>query len=197
MRAALIEASFEILAEAGLAGFSVAKVAKLVGVSSGAPYRHFGDRDALLNAVAEQASLEAVERIGTAVEAAGADPILRLSACAGAYVGYVITRGPAIDAIFAADLQREREGRLNTASQAALGMLRGLVSAAGGADSDTQFEQYLAMVNGYVALYEAGFFHATHYNAENIAAHAAHAVATLAAGWRSMPGLSPNPTASS
>ena len=42
LRAELIEASFDLLAEHGLGDFSVAKVARAVGVSTASPYRHFG-----------------------------------------------------------------------------------------------------------------------------------------------------------
>jgi AcrR family transcriptional regulator len=70
LRAALIEASFDLLAESGLAAFSVAQVARRLGVSTAAPYRHFPDRDHLVAAVAAQAAAELRERfVGAAEEA--------------------------------------------------------------------------------------------------------------------------------
>ena len=52
LRAALVRAARELIAERGAAEFSVAEVARRCGVSSAAPYRHFTDRNALLAAVA-------------------------------------------------------------------------------------------------------------------------------------------------
>ena len=50
LRRELIESTLEIVGEVGVRGFSVAEAARRTGVSSGAPFRHFADRDALLAA---------------------------------------------------------------------------------------------------------------------------------------------------
>ncbi len=50
--AALIRAGTEILERFGLEQFSLRTVARQVGVSASAPYRHFADRQALLRAIA-------------------------------------------------------------------------------------------------------------------------------------------------
>ncbi len=52
LRNALITASIEVLDREGLAALTMAKVARQAGVSSGAPYKHFKDRQALLQAIA-------------------------------------------------------------------------------------------------------------------------------------------------
>ncbi|MGW4569396.1 TetR/AcrR family transcriptional regulator, partial [Streptomyces sp. NPDC004561] len=44
LRAALVQEAMALLAADGLAGFSVAKLARRLGVSSASPYRHFPDR---------------------------------------------------------------------------------------------------------------------------------------------------------
>lgn len=54
LRRALLEAALELVAERGPAGFTLREAARRVGVSHAAPYRHFADRDALLQAVAEE-----------------------------------------------------------------------------------------------------------------------------------------------
>ncbi|SDC17910.1 TetR/AcrR family transcriptional regulator [Actinokineospora iranica] len=54
LRAALTEAALDMLDEGGLARVTVREVARRVGVSPGAPFRHFADRQALLTAVAER-----------------------------------------------------------------------------------------------------------------------------------------------
>ncbi|WP_454367764.1 helix-turn-helix domain-containing protein [Streptomyces ambofaciens] len=54
LRSALIAESFVLLSEKGLAGFSVAELARRLKVSTAAPYRHFRNREALLAVVAAQ-----------------------------------------------------------------------------------------------------------------------------------------------
>ena len=52
LREALIDASLRLIEETRVEKFSVAHAARAAGVSSGAPYRHFTDRDDLLDHVA-------------------------------------------------------------------------------------------------------------------------------------------------
>jgi AcrR family transcriptional regulator len=52
----------------GLGGFSLAAVARSLGVSSGAPYHHFKDADEVLRCVAEQAFAHVLEGVTSAVE---------------------------------------------------------------------------------------------------------------------------------
>src|SRR5262245_2808294 len=56
LRQALIDSTIELVGERGIDGFSVAEAARLAGVSPGAPYRHFPDRDALLAAASSAAT---------------------------------------------------------------------------------------------------------------------------------------------
>src|SRR4051812_37531896 len=52
LRRALVEAAAGLLEDKGHEALSLREAARLAGVSHNAPYRHFADRDALLNAVA-------------------------------------------------------------------------------------------------------------------------------------------------
>ena len=54
LRAACLRAAMELLEDDGAAGLSVRAVARRAGVSPGAPYRHYADRDALVSAVAAE-----------------------------------------------------------------------------------------------------------------------------------------------
>ncbi|AUY53098.1 TetR/AcrR family transcriptional regulator [Streptomyces sp. CB01881] len=51
---ALVAAAFEVLDEQGLGAVSMREVARRAGVSAGAPFRHFADRQALLTELADQ-----------------------------------------------------------------------------------------------------------------------------------------------
>lgn len=87
---ALIEAASAIIAESGIEGLSVRDVARKVGVSPGAPFRHFPTRDALLAAVAEQA----MERLSQAVQAGqlvtDCDPLEQIRMIGHAYIGWAL-----------------------------------------------------------------------------------------------------------
>ncbi|MFJ3221467.1 TetR/AcrR family transcriptional regulator [Kitasatospora sp. NPDC086801] len=52
---ALVAAAFELLDEYGQEKVSMREVARRAGVSAGAPFRHFADRQALLTALADRA----------------------------------------------------------------------------------------------------------------------------------------------
>lgn len=54
LRTALIDAATEVIEESGPKALTIRAVANRAGVSHGAPYRHFSDKDALLLAVVER-----------------------------------------------------------------------------------------------------------------------------------------------
>ena len=54
LREALVEAAIDILESEGIGALSLRAVARRVGVSQTAPYRHFADKEALLAAVAAE-----------------------------------------------------------------------------------------------------------------------------------------------
>ncbi|WP_181449158.1 TetR/AcrR family transcriptional regulator [Nonomuraea aridisoli] len=101
--AVLVREGVALLAEAGVAGFSVAKVAARAGVSSAAPYRHFPDREALLAACAAAILADLTGVLAWAAEQAGPDPVERLAATAGAYAGYVLGHRAGIDLVYSHD----------------------------------------------------------------------------------------------
>lgn len=78
LREALAEAAVEAAREHGPDGLAVRELARRVGVSHNAAYRHFADRDALVDVVAEEALaglVAAMERRLATVTAT--DPVLR------------------------------------------------------------------------------------------------------------------------
>jgi len=161
LRTALVEASFALIAEHGLAEFSVAKAARAVGVSTASPYRHFADRDHLLAAVAAQAALELADRMRADADAAGTDPRERLAATAGTYVRYVAERGVGLDVIFSAPLTRLEQPELAGAGRRLTDLLFELAEAAGppgSAAALTLLERHLVTAHGYVTLLREGFF---------------------------------------
>lgn len=92
LRNALIVAGQALLAEEGVAGLDLRKVARRAGVSHAAPYRHFADRQALLAAIAE----EGFRRLTLEMRAAFVDapdaPEAQLLGIARAYVRFARER---------------------------------------------------------------------------------------------------------
>jgi AcrR family transcriptional regulator len=91
LREALIEATLQLLEEGGPERVTVREAGKRAGVSSGAPFRHFPTRTALLTAVAEQAMGRFRAEIDTALEQADADdPLARFRAVGTAYLRWAL-----------------------------------------------------------------------------------------------------------
>jgi AcrR family transcriptional regulator len=88
LRNALIQAGLALLAEEGVSGLDLRKVARRAGVSHNAPYRHFADKQALLAAIAEFGFHQLTAQIQVAL-ADGADaPGAQLTAIARAYIAF-------------------------------------------------------------------------------------------------------------
>jgi AcrR family transcriptional regulator len=107
LRAALVDAAIELIAERGVRGFSVAEASRRVGVTVAAPYRHFADRDELLAAVAVRA-LEVFTAMVTSEATEGDTPSERLAAMAGAYVRFAAEQRPLFETLFHAGLDKNR-----------------------------------------------------------------------------------------
>lgn len=90
LRQALIAASLKIMAESGPEQVTVREAAKRAGVSSGAPFRHFSTRTALMTAVAEEAMRRFRAAIDAALAAAADDPLARFHAMGAAYLRWAL-----------------------------------------------------------------------------------------------------------
>ena len=87
LRRDLLQVARGEIAEHGASALSLAALARLAGVSQAAPYRHFADRNALLEAVAVQGFQELVGRLTGALD--GRDPSqATMAALARTYVGF-------------------------------------------------------------------------------------------------------------
>ena len=97
LRAALLASAEEALAAGE--DLSLRELARRVGVSHAAPRRHFTDKQALLDALAE----DGFERLGTllAVSATGPDFSRRLLAFARAYVAFAVEHAALLELMFA------------------------------------------------------------------------------------------------
>ncbi|MFI5846046.1 TetR/AcrR family transcriptional regulator [Catenuloplanes sp. NPDC051500] len=183
LRAALVRASLELLAETG--AFSVAQVARRLGVSTAAPYRHFPDREHLLSAVAATAAGEMAAEIAAAVATAGDDPVDRFAAAGAAYVRYAVRTGAGFTVIFSTELSGVRDETRTAATRALMEQWMDLITATGArptADSLHLIEEQIALAQGYTMLYTQGFFHRSSMPLEEIAGRVAMGSRRLVAG---------------
>lgn len=116
LRDALIRATDEILAEAGLEGFSLRKAARRAGVTPAAPAHHFGSAAGLLTEVAIL-GYEELERKMT-VDRERGEPIDWLKAQAAGYVRFALAFPGRFQLMFRRDLLLPDDPRLEAAATA-------------------------------------------------------------------------------
>ncbi|MGV9009288.1 TetR/AcrR family transcriptional regulator [Brevundimonas sp.] len=91
LRQALIEATVGLVAEGGVERVTIREIARRAGVSSGAPFRHFQDRSALILAVAEEGMARLRAAIASDIaQSSSLPPVERLSSVADAYFCWAV-----------------------------------------------------------------------------------------------------------
>jgi AcrR family transcriptional regulator len=155
LRAALLDEAERRLGDGEL---SLRELARAVGVSHGAPRRHFPDKQALLDALAE----EGFDRLGHTLDGAVADGdfTARLAALARAYVRFATEHGALLDLMFAG--KHRSEAAADRAFAAPLALIAE-AQAAGevvAGDPERVAKAAFAAVHGLAALANAGVFEA-------------------------------------
>jgi AcrR family transcriptional regulator len=90
LKEALIQAAYELVSNNGAENFALADACRLAGVSTAAPYKHFRDRNEVLELVIERAFDEMDRRSMAAVEEAGAGTLAGIVAMGHAYVRFAV-----------------------------------------------------------------------------------------------------------
>ena len=127
LREALLEQAERTVRERGADALSLRELAREVGVSHGAPRRHFPDRQALLDAVAEAGFDRLGVELRAAADGAGEEFEPRLRATAAAYVRFA-TRDPALLDLMFAGKHRETSGALHEAAENAFAVMLELIA---------------------------------------------------------------------
>lgn len=90
LRAAVIEATVRLVEERGAEHVTVREAARRAGVSSGAPFRHFPTKVALMTAVAEEGMTQLATAIDHRLSQMEDSPFIRLSAIGDAYFRWAV-----------------------------------------------------------------------------------------------------------
>lgn len=122
LRQALVTAVLGLIADKGPNGFTFSEAARAAGVSPAAPYRHFKDRDALLDEVAKAGFDLFADRLERAYESGGPSPVRAFEAVTAAYLEFARTEQSYFIAMFHADTPESPDA--SGASGRALGVLR-------------------------------------------------------------------------
>ena len=101
LRAALLEQAEQTLREEGVDALSLRALARQAGVSHAAPRRHFSDRQALLDALAESGWTRLGVEVRAAARRAGTDYEARLRAAGKAYVRFATRDAALLELMFA------------------------------------------------------------------------------------------------
>jgi AcrR family transcriptional regulator len=109
LRAELLDTAIAQLQEVGADALSLRALARTVGVSQTAPYRHFADKNALLAALATKGYHELLYALRIAGEASGDCPQEQLIAFAHAYVDYADSHPDLFKLMFGPTLQPTRK----------------------------------------------------------------------------------------
>jgi AcrR family transcriptional regulator len=122
LRAALLAQAERTVRERGVQELSLRELARDVGVSHAAPRRHFPDRQALLDALAEAGFERLGSELRAAMHGAGEDFGDRLQATAAAYIQFAVQDAELLELMFAGK-HRESADALVQAADCAFAVL--------------------------------------------------------------------------
>lgn len=91
LREALIAATRQLVEERGAESFSLADACRLAKVSTAAPYKHFRDRNEILEIVVMRAFEEMADDAVKAVEDAGVGTLQSMIALGQSYIGFALS----------------------------------------------------------------------------------------------------------
>jgi AcrR family transcriptional regulator len=158
LRAACLRAAVELLEEDGATALSLRAVARRAGVSPGAPYRHYADRDELISAVAAVGYRELAEHLAAHPSPSTPDD---LAAVAVAYVQFALDRPALFRVMFGEPCDRDNSERV--AATAAISEYVGAIvrQSFPGANVEAMSTAVWALVHGLAFLHLDGKFDAS------------------------------------
>jgi AcrR family transcriptional regulator len=163
----------------------VAEAARQAGVSPGAPYRHFADREALLVAASRSATEQLTDAYRAALETSQ-DPAEQLAAAVAAHVRLAAATGIGFEIVYASGLDKSDHEELAAGGRELIGLLLPLALECSDdyAEALRLLTSMIALAHGYAGLLRSGFFAAAPSDAEEVAEASAASARRLLAGYR-------------
>jgi AcrR family transcriptional regulator len=124
LREALIRAALDLIGQKGPAGFTFADAARMAGVSSAAPYRHYRDRDALLADVARRGFEQFEATLNRAWNDGRPEPLAAFDSIGRAFLDFARKEPAYYAAMFEAGIALDSDPELRQAADAAFAVLR-------------------------------------------------------------------------
>jgi AcrR family transcriptional regulator len=159
---ALLLAVDEIVIAQGLENVSLREAARRAGVSHSAPAHHFGDKDGLLAAYAEQGFSMLADSLETAAIGAAGQPMIdTIKAVGAAYVHFAVEHQGYFQVMFRSGLDKSAYPELHAQSRRAFGGLMQLVEVLlqegdDTADADVVAAYFWSIAHGLSSLWVDG-----------------------------------------
>jgi AcrR family transcriptional regulator len=154
LRAACVRAAMDLLEEGGQTALSLRAVARRVGVSPAAPYRHYADREALVSAVAAVGYRELAERLAAAHPSPSTPE--QLAGVAIAYVQFALERPALFRIMFGEPCDRNDEERAAATAAVSLYVRHIVERTFPQADAEALATAMWALVHGLAFLHLDG-----------------------------------------
>ena len=160
LRTALVEAAYGVVARGGPEALSLRELAQSLEVSSGAPYRHFPDRQALLAEVAARGFAELTEAYDRA-QTGAPDAHAAMRETARAYLALAFSSPGLFRLMFGSDIlgAHAPPDLLQRAAEAWEALYRAVAALDPGADEATMKRRAItgwSTLHGFIALVQGG-----------------------------------------
>ncbi|MCC5968673.1 MAG: TetR/AcrR family transcriptional regulator [Pararhodobacter sp.] len=129
LKEAIISAALTILHAQSVESVGLREIARMIGVSSAAPYRHFASREALLSALAVRGFRALEHRLQQVVRTHGPESLAELGQ---AYVAFALENRNLFGLMLRTERTEQTDDDLHEAGQAAFNLLQSAVSAIAG-----------------------------------------------------------------
>lgn len=183
LREALLRATLELIETEGIGAVSLRQVARMAGVSPGAPYHHFADRAALLTALSDEGFRHLTDRLIEAQKTTPTPP-QALEALLRAYINFARTEPAYFRLMFRPELKESHKSPTGSeAGETAFAILESTVSEClqnKKADKTALTIAMWSLAHGYASLWLDGQLKDRTDNPEALAHQIAKLITTLA-----------------
>lgn len=151
LRAALIEATRQLVEERGPDNFSVSDACRIAGVSTAAPYKHFNDKTEMLVATVMEGMLRHRQNMLAALEGVPEGTPARITAIGLEYVNFALSEPAIFRLKFGGFTDRIVDQKLTEAGQQTFGIvLREVAACIGGDETDDEVRRRGFMLWSFV-----------------------------------------------